>query len=391
MIRHAILAVAMLVLTALPASAKTVDVPATVALILDGGDSAIAAYTPERKAATADAMSDLYFDSFEASGLEGAIGMVDASWKIGLEGQFGQLIGKIRQGDSPEGVKAGWASLRANLAVVPSRMAPKGGGFWSMFLQSFLILVREGFEAMLVITSLVAYLKRSAPDKVKVVYHGVGWAVLASLATAWAVSTLLNVSGQGKELFEGCTMLLASVILFYCSYWLFAKREAARWQSYVKEQISSALSGGRLFALGFAAFLAVYREGAETVLFYIALAAGEPGQLPALLAGLGAACVALAALYVAMNVMSIRLPLGVFFGVTAGLLYYLALAFAGKGVVELQNAKVLPITPLEGWPSVDWLGLFPTLEGAAAQGVLIVPLLVGLLILQLKKRAMSAA
>jgi high-affinity iron transporter len=333
----------------------------------------------------------LYFDSFEASGLERAIGMVDSSWKIGLEGQFGQLIGKIRQGDSPEMVKAGWASLRANLAVVPSRMAPKGGGFWSMFLQSFLILVREGFEAMLVITSLAAYLKRSAPDKVKVVYHGVGWAVIASLVTAWVVSALINVSGQGKELFEGCTMLLASVVLFYCSYWLFGKREAARWQSYVKEQISSALSGGRLFALGFAAFLAVYREGAETVLFYIALAAGEPGQMTALLAGLGAACVALGALYVAMNVMSIRLPLGVFFGVTAGLLYYLAVAFAGKGVVELQNAKVLPITPLEGWPSVDWLGLFPTLEGATAQAILVVPLLVGILVLQFKKRAARAA
>ncbi|OAN43201.1 hypothetical protein A6A04_21225 [Paramagnetospirillum marisnigri] len=76
---------------------------------------------------------------------------------------------------------------------------------------------------------------------------------------------------------------------------------------------------------------------------------------------------------------------------TAGLLYYLAVAFAGKGVVELQNAKVLPITPLEGWPSVDWLGLFPTLEGATAQAILVVPLLVGILVLQFKKRAARAA
>jgi high-affinity iron transporter len=95
---------------------------------------------------------------------------------------------------------------------------------------------------------------------------------------------------------------------------------------------------------------------------------------------------ALAAIYVAMNILSIRLPLGVFFTITAGLLYYLALAFAGKGVVELQNAKALPITPLEGWPSIDWLGLFPTLEGTVAQTLLIVPVLLGLLVLQLKKR-----
>ncbi len=358
---------------------KPFDARIVVAELLAKGDAAVAAYDPGRKARTVDALSDLYFDGFEASGLEAAVGIADASLKGGLEAQFGQLIGKVRQAEPRPAVTAAWQSLRARLAELPARLGSKGEGFWATFLQSFLILLREGFEAMLVITALASYLRRAgAPRQIRVVYYGVGWALLASLLTAWALSALITLSGEGREAMEGGTMLVAAVVLFYCSYWLFAKREAARWQAYVKEQIDQALSGGRLFALGFAAFLAVYREGAETVLFYQALAGSTPGQTTALWSGLGAAVVALLACYIAMQQLSLRLPLGVFFAATAGLLYYLALAFAGNGVVELQNGRILPITPLEGWPSIDWLGLFPTFEGVLAQTLLVLPLLFGI-------------
>jgi len=395
MMRRLILALALVLATVAPvAAADAFDVTAAVATLLAKGDAAAAAYTPERKSAAADAFSDLYFDSFEASGLEGAVGLADASLKTGLEAQFGQIIGKVRHGEDPAVVRAAWAQLRGDMAQVPVKLGANkpAGGFVATFLQSFLILVREGFEAMLVVTALSTYLRRAgAADKVKVVHQGVGWAVLASLGMAWAMSELITVSGEGREIMEGGTMLVAAVVLFYCSYWLFAKREAARWQRYVQDQIDQALSGGRLFALGFAAFLAVFREGAETVLFYQALAASAPGQTTALLSGLGAAVVALMAIYVAMRVLSLRLPLGIFFAVTAGLLYYLALAFAGKGVVELQNGKALSITPLAGWPSVDWLGLFPTAEGIAAQAVLVVPAVLAIAWWRLNKKTARTA
>ncbi len=377
-----------------PARAAALDVPATVAALQAKGDAAIAAYAPAGKAATADALSDLYFDSFEGSGLEAAIGAVDDTAKTALEARFGRLIGTVRKGPPPAAVRAEWAPLRADLAALPARLGATGshGGFWATAAESFLILLREGFEAMLVITALATSLRRAgAGHRVKVVYHGVGWALAASLATAWALSALVQGSGQGQEIMEGGTMLLASAVLFYCSYWLFAKREAARWQAYVRQQVDQALSGGRLFALGFAAFLAVYREGAETALFYQALAAGAPGQMTALLAGLVAAAAALAALFVAMRTLSLRLPLGVFFTVTAGLLYYLAVTFAGDGIVELQNGKALPITPLHGWPSLGWIGLFPTAEGVAAQAVLVAALLLALAVWGLRRQARRAA
>lgn len=349
------------------------DSAAAVAAVQAQGDALVEAYDPARKMPTMRGFSSLYFEQFDGD-LENTIGAADPALKSALEAGFAQVIGQIRKGASPDEVRASWQDLRDGLDQVPERIG--GGGAWATFLQSFLILVREGFEAMLVVTALVAYLRRSgAPEKARIVYQGVGLALLASLAMAWGMSTLFAMSGAGREAMEGGTMLLASLVLFYCSYWLFAKREAARWQSYVQAQIDQALSGGRLFALGFAAFLAVFREGAETVLFYQALIAGAPGQGLAVLGGLALAIVALAAIYVAMRVLSIRLPLRLFFGVTAALLYYSAISFAGNGVVELQNGHVLSVTPLAGWPSLSWLGLYPTLEGVVAQSVLIVPLL----------------
>lgn len=377
--RRLLLVLGLLMACAAPALAEEpASAAQTVDSIIAKGDAVIAAYDPAKRLVAADAISDLYFDGFE--GMENALGAVDPGLKQSAEAKFGQLIGKARKGEPPATVAAAWSDLKVDLRQVPARL-DKGhsGAFLTTLLQSFLILVREGFEAMLVITALIAYLRRAGqPDKLKVVYHGVGWALVASLLTAWATSALVPVSGEGREAMEGGTMLLAAVVLFYCSYWLFAKREAARWQQYVKAQVDQALSGGRLYALGFAAFLAVYREGAETVLFYQALSASAPGQGLALGLGLGGAVLALVGIYVAMNLLSVRLPLRLFFSATAGLLYYLALDFAGNGVVELQNGRLLPITPLPGWPSLEWLGLYPTLEGVVAQAVLVAPLLVAL-------------
>lgn len=397
--RFAVLAVLAVALVS-PNSGRAEDAPQTaqpdpavsIADIVTAGDKAVQAYDPARKMIAADAFSDLYFDKFEP--LENGLGARDPDLKSRAESRFTQLIGKAGKGEKPEVVAAAWTDLKTELLLVPAAMGAgqNASGFWEVLLQSFLILVREGFEAMLVVTALAAYLRRAGQtDKVKVVYMGVGWALLASLVMAWIITAIIPVSGAGREAMEGGTMLLAAVVLFYCSYWLFAKREAARWQRYVQQQIDQALSGGKLFALGFAAFLAVFREGAETVLFYQALAGSAQGQMPALAAGLGLAVIALAALFVSMRVLSVRLPLGLFFSATALLLYYLALTFAGKGVVELQNGKTLPITPLSGWPHIDWLGVFPTVEGVVAQAVLVVPMLVAVTVWTLRRRALAAA
>jgi len=229
---------------------------------------------------------------------------------------------------------------------------------------------------MLVITALVTYLRRQGADQqLPVIYYGVGLALLASVLTAWLLQAIFHINGgASQEALEGVTMLIAAAVLFYVSYWLISKSEASRWQAWIRGQINQALSKGSLFALGFAAFLAVYREGAETVLFYQALAGQVDGQWLALLTGISAAALALVAMYWVMRKASLRLPIGLFFAITAGLLYYLAISFAGNGVLELQQAGWIAITPLDWLPSITWLGVYPTLETSLAQLLLLAPL-----------------
>jgi high-affinity iron transporter len=167
-------------------------------------------------------------------------------------------------------------------------------------------------------------------------------------------------------------MIAAMITLFYVSYWLVSKMEVAKWNRFVKSKVEKALSRGSALALASVAFLAVYREGFETVLFYKALAvSGGAGSWLPLLGGILAGSVVLAGVYVAVNRFGVRLPLRPLFGVTSALLYYMAFVFAGKGVAELQEAGLVSLTPV-GWaPRIPSMGIYPTLESLGVQGVLL--------------------
>lgn len=354
-----------------------IDYPAVVAQLVAQGDAAVAAYNPDEGMDTGDSFSELYFDIFEGSGMEMAVGLRDPQRKMELESLFSTVIGQAARGRAPAELQKAWQQLRTELQITANDYSKiEADGFWSLVLQSFLILLREGFEAMLVITALVTYLRRQgAQAQIPVIYYGVGIALVASVLTAWVLQSVFQISGGAtQEALEGITMLIAAAVLFYVSYWLISKSESARWQAWIEGQINKALSRGSLFALGFAAFLAVYREGAETVLFYQALAGQVEGQQMALALGFAGASVALLALYWVMRSASLRLPIGPFFAVTAGLLYYLAVSFAGNGILELQEAGWVAITPVEWLPRITWLGLHPTIETVSAQLLLLAPL-----------------
>jgi high-affinity iron transporter len=142
----------------------------------------------------------------------------------------------------------------------------------------------------------------------------------------------------------------------------------------------AAMGKGSAVALASVAFLAVYREGFETVLFYkaLALSGGGSGLAP-ILFGVAVGSVLLAGVYVAINRFGVRLPLKPLFGVTSALLYYMAVVFAGQGVAELQEGGLLPLTPVAWIPRIPTIGLYPTVESVAAQGLLLVLALVALL------------
>lgn len=242
----------------------------------------------------------------------------------------------------------------------------------SLFVASFFLLVREGFEAILIVAALMTFLaKAGAPDRRRDVARGAWLAVAASLVTWVLVELLFKVTPGQREIIEGGTMLLAAAVLFYVSYWLLSKIEAAKWTAFVRGKMQSALSSGSGMALTAVAFLAVYREGFETILFYKALFTSAGVSEVPVIGGIAAGSVGLVAVYVLINQLGLRVAMKPFFAVTGVMLYYMAFVFAGKGIAELQEARVLPLTVIEGAPRIPVLGIYPTLESLVVQGLIL--------------------
>jgi high-affinity iron transporter len=252
----------------------------------------------------------------------------------------------------------------------------------NLFVQSFIILLREGLEALLLVGALLTFLaKMGAAHRKKDIHIGVGAAVVASLFTAFAIETIFELTPGKREALEGATMVVATAVLFYVSYWLLSKMEVAKWNHFVKSKVQDALTSGSGLALASVAFLAVYREGFETVLFYKALflsggsaAAGMP-----ILAGILLGSVAMVGVYLAINRFGLRLPLKPFFGITSAFLYYMAFVFGGKGIAELQEGGLVSTTIVPGAPRVPALGIYPTVESLLIQSLLLALLAVAVI------------
>jgi high-affinity iron transporter len=169
-----------------------------------------------------------------------------------------------------------------------------------------------------------------------------------------------------------------------------SKSEAAAWTSYIEGKVQSSITKGSVYSLAFAAFLAVFREGAETILFYQALLAGTKTHSNMIWIGLGVGCVALVAIYLLIRFMSIKLPLKPFFLGTSVLLFIMSVSFVGTGIKELQEGNLVGVTPVPGISSVDILGIYPTLETLIPQ-VALLALAVVTFVIQIKKTRKARA
>lgn len=348
-------------------AAGRADAPTAARQVLSLLDQAL---TAARNGRTSDA-GDKAFDAYIAfEPIEGLARARNPGRVAAMERLFTDFKGAVRAGDvrSAERLRD---AIEANLPSVVELTRPTGRGI-EAFWQSLLIIVREGLEAILVIGAIVAFLlKTGHRERLRSIWWGVAWGVLASAATAVVLKTALAAMPASREVIEGVTMLIAVAVLFSVSYWLISKVEAAKWQQFIFEKVTTALEHGGGKALAFVAFLAVYREGAETALFYQALFnEGTRVALPITL-GILAGGVALAVLFTLFYRFGVRIPLRPLFGVTSVLLYYMAFVFMGKGMRELQEGNLVSITIIPGAPHVDALGLYPTVETLLAQIVLL--------------------
>ena len=329
-------------------------------------DSALEFAKKGRPAEAGDRAFDAYiaFEPLETPARARQPGLVTS-----MERHFADFKGALRGSDISVAQRARDA-IALDLPRVVELTRPTGNG-WGAFLQSFLIILREGFEAILVIGAVVTFLiKMGHRERLHAIWVGIGLGLLASLAMAIILSTVFAHLPMSREIVEGVTMLVAVAVLFSVSFWLISKVEAAKWQKFIREKVTTALDHGGGKALALVAFLAVFREGAETALFYQALFSEGSAAIPLSL-GIVAGFGALAVIFTLFYRFGVKIPMRPFFTITSVLLYYMAFVFIGKGIRELQEGNVVGITVLKGMPSFPSLGIFPSMETMIAQGILL--------------------
>lgn len=248
------------------------------------------------------------------------------------------------------------------------------------FLASFGLTMREGLEAILVVAALVAYLVKTGNKKyLSGVYTGaiagIVFSVILAIIFVFISNSLGDVAGgAGQEIFEGVTMFIAVIVLFYVSNWMLSKSEVEVWNQYIQNQVNESLTKGNIFALAFSSFIAVAREGAELILFLMAGKSRYEDNPYHFWGGLIVACVILVILYILVTKIGVKLPLKPFFVATSTLMFILCISFVGKGVKELQEADVIGRTVIKGMNgfSIDLLGIYDRLETLLPQIILLV-------------------
>jgi high-affinity iron transporter len=332
-----------------------------------------------------DGVDDAYFGYYEKLGFErAALSYISGERAAKVEYEFSAAKKAMLAGNDAE-AKASIDRLKGYLIEDAAELDGTEESNIGVFLASLLIITREGFEAIIIVGAIIAYLIKSGnKDKTRAVYIGSLVALAASVVMAFILNQLAGANGENQEIVEGVTMLIAVAVLFYVSNWMVSKSEAEAWTKYIEGKVAGSISKGSMFSLAFAAFLAVFREGAETILFYQALSADTDTYNNMVWIGLAVGVVALVVIYLAIRLLSIKLPLKPFFLGTSILLFIMSIAFIGSGVKELQEGNVIGVTSLGGAPTVDILGIYPTLETLLPQIVLLAVTVI-LFVVQIRK------
>ncbi|WP_298077012.1 FTR1 family protein [uncultured Abiotrophia sp.] len=235
-----------------------------------------------------------------------------------------------------------------------------------------LIVLREGLEAMLIVLALVASLRSlKAKRPLAYVYAGTGTGLLASIALALALTALLPTifSGVARELIEAVTGFFAVVTLTLVGIWLHRSSSLASWQAYIDRQLAAYQRTGRLWTLFGVSFLAVFREGAETILFLVGILSKI--SFWEMLLGISLATLILALVWLVLKYLANRLSLPWLFKILTIGIYVLAFKILGVSIHTLIVTQYLPANPIV-WgnlQAIEWLGFYPTWWTVASQAL----------------------
>ncbi len=338
-----------------------------------------------------------YLDSYEI--VEIPLRPINPDFTLEMEIKFAELRNLIQQHGPFEPVEAKTIEIRRGLDE--SERLVSGVGVVApaiAFSTSFSIIFREGLESALIIGAILTYLQASRNTQFKKhVYYGILIAVAATAATWFVAQYLIEISGADRELIEAIAGLSAVAVLFWVSFWVLNKIETKKWIEFVKAKVWKATTTGSVIVFVVLAFVTVYREGFETVLFYQAMLSFATYMELYVIAGMIIGLAVIIGVAILVNKLGKRLPLRALFALTMGIGAYMSIAFMGNAVRALQELGVIPTTPMFGIvPRLDinlatMTGIHPTLESVVAQVILLAVYLAGsLYILVLKPRRQKA-
>ena len=330
-----------------------------------------------------DDLQNVYLDIFEASGMENKIGAVDSNLKLKIEALFSKGVALIKTNADKKELELCFKELSSLIDSSVDKIMDSSP--YSLFIWALGILLREGLEALIIVVAIVSYLIQSGnKNRLNIVYSALLSGIVLSFITAFAVAWLFKAnSGQSRELIEGFAMLIAVCFLFYVGFWLLSNASNKKWASLIKNETLKAITNNSAKALWLTTFLAVYREGAETVLFYQALLFDSKTSTDygAVFIGLGLGILILIVLYYLLKAGAIRLPIKHFFYITSFIIFYMVFVFTGKGFAELIEGKVIaPSFLATQFEPILWLGIYPYYETLIPQIVVFILLVSGILI-----------
>jgi high-affinity iron transporter len=337
--------------------------------------ASLAAYQAGEPSQATQLALSAYLDGVEP--IEPQLNARDNALRAQLETAMGAYRTALSSRASADVVVKQAGAVDALLARAQQATA-EGSDAATTFLGAFTILVREGLEALLVVVALLAFLRKAdRPQALRYVHAGWILALVAGGIT-WAVASYaISISGAGREVTEGLSSLFAALVLLSVGLWMHQKSIGGRWQAYLKAKMDAALNQRSAWFLFGLAFISVYREVFETILFYAAL--WNEGQELWLLGGIATGAATLGLIAWILMRTSRRLPIGTFFSASSALIAVLAIVLAGKGVAALQEAGWIAVT-VAPVPHIELLGIYPTWQSLLAQLAVVVLLAIGFVV-----------
>lgn len=341
-------------------------------------DQAVSEYRAGEREKAKQHVSDAYFKVYEKEEMEQAVQFeFGARHNYETEDLFSELKRLVNKGAPAESLQAAAETLKKKLsedAAVLDKVAPRNVvSPWRTFIQSFFIIFREGLEAILIVAAVVALLnKKGRKRELGLVYSGAGVGIFLSFVTALLINLLFHglsdAGGAVREIMEGAVLLLAAGVLLSVSNWMI--REVIGKDRIVGQLKEKTLVSEKT-ALWFVVFLSVFREGAETVLFYQAVIVQTPPAFYGLI-GLGflGGTVVLGVLFLLVVLYSVKIPLKPFFAISSVFLFLMAFSFSGRAFAELKEGGLFLNTGVS-FPAFPVIGIYPLWPGLLLQAAVL--------------------